>query len=108
MSRASVIGMIESSKNVDVSNSFVSSLIWTIERKEDAKPSKTLKPSSLRCIRSGVYQCLGVEPSKSQKSHNLDGICASGTAVHEYIQSICLEMNDTAWEYFDVGKYISE
>ena len=108
MSRANIIGMIESSKNTDVSNSFVSSLIWTIERKEDAKPSKTLKPSSLRCIRSGVYQCLGVEPSKSQKSHNLDGICASGTAVHEYIQSICLDMNDTGWEYVDVGKYISE
>ena len=77
MSRANIIGMIESSKNTDVSKSFLSSLIWTVEKKEDAKPSKALKPSSLRCIRSGVYQCLGVEPSKSQKSHNLDGICAS-------------------------------
>ena len=106
MARKSLFSMIENAENV--SSKFLDSFIWTIERKEDAKPSRTLKPSSLRCIRSGVYQCLGVEPSKSQKSHVLDGICASGTAIHEYIQSICLEMADTGWEYVNVGQYISE
>lgn len=99
--------MIENAKDSkNVSGKFLDSFIWTVENKVGHPPSKTLKPSSLRCIRNSVYQCLGVPMQSKKTSHILDGICVAGTSIHEYIQSICCIMKKTGWEFIDVGDYI--
>jgi len=67
-------------EKVDVSTQFLQDLEYSIEKTEnnnDYIPSKTYKPSSLKCIRSAYFQIIGEIPDKSNTTASLAGICES-------------------------------
>lgn len=67
-------------EKVDVSTQFLQDLEYSIEKTEnnnDYIPSKTYKPSSLKCIRSAYFQIIGEIPDKSNTTASLTGICES-------------------------------
>lgn len=77
----------------------------------NGKPSKTYKPSSLKCMRDMYYQVIGADLDKqSEKSGDFYGICESGTDRHERIQSAISKMSKygVECEYVDVAKYVEE
>ena len=67
-------------EKVDVSTQFLQDLEYSIEKTEnnnDYIPSKTYKPSSLKCIRSAYFQIIGEIPDESNTTASLTGICES-------------------------------
>lgn len=105
MSRKSLISMIQAGKE-DIPSSFLASLTKAIETQEQREPSRTFKPSSLSCIRRGVFEVLGYPRTEEPQSEISRGITSAGTFVHEYIQANCLKM--LGFEYINVGEYIRE
>lgn len=97
--------MIQAGKE-DIPSSFLASLTKAIETQEQREPSRTFKPSSLSCIRRGVYEVLGYPKTEEPQSEISHGITSAGTFVHEYIQANCLKM--LGFEYINVGEYIRE
>lgn len=99
--------------NNEISNNFIKDLKWSIEetaRKNDYKPSKKYKPSSLKCIRNMYYQRTGADLDPPTPSYILEGICNSGTDIHIRVQQAVEQMqkNNINCEYVDVGNYIEE
>lgn len=77
----------------------------------DGKPSRTYKPSSLKCMREMYYQVIGADTDKqSEKSGDFYGICESGTDRHERIQNAISKMHKygVECEYVDVEEYVKE
>lgn len=98
-----------SKDETDYASEFLTDLDYHIRKldKEDSYiPSKTFKPSSLRCPRGAVMGVLGCEPNKTERNSNLIGITSSGTFIHEMIQSKVLTMHN--WDYLDVAEYAKD
>ena len=111
MARKNLLNLIANATTEDVTKGFVTDLNYAIEKYEKTDkrpPSNTLKPSSIRCVRSGVFQVLGVPMNEEPPNSNLIGICESGTFVHEMIQGKVLRMKDIGlnWEYINVADYV--
>lgn len=80
------------------------------DAKNQRKPSKTFKPSSLHCIRNMYFQVMGAPISEDSASCELIGICESGTDRHERIQQYVCDMksNNIDCEYVDVAEYVRQ
>lgn len=111
MSRRSLFDIIQESDSY--ADKFLNDFIYTTEKLAEngnRKPSKTFKPSSIKCGRGAVLQVMGAELDKTTKSHNLFFICENGTQTHLLIQSLVTKMKTLGlnWEYEDVAKYVKD
>lgn len=112
MSRKSLMDMlkaVQEEKNIDYAKKFLADFTHTIEKIDadnSRPPSQTLKPSSLRCLRSGFFQVVGAPLDGVPTSTNLIGICESGTFIHEMVQSKAVKLD--GWEYVNVAEYVRE
>lgn len=107
MARKSLIGMIKSAKTEDIAEKFKNDLIYTIEHNEEGhRPSKTISPSSAQCSRQISFRLSNFEPDEGKSSSSLSLMATMGSAVHEFIQNNCLDLNK--FTYVDVSKYIEE
>ena len=105
MSRKSLINMIKAGE--DVSQSFLAELSYTItNNQEEYIPSKTLKPSSIKCPRCAVMQVLGYKQDEEQRTESSIGITECGSWLHTQIQQYCTKMQN--FEYVNVGDYVRE
>jgi hypothetical protein len=96
-----------------VEQAFVADLNATVERvdaEKKRKPSKTYKPSSMKCLRNMYFQRTGAELDTSRTSSTLIGICHSGSDRHERIQEAVSSMRKMGidCDYIDVGTYVTE
>lgn len=108
MSRKSLFDLVQNSKEPDIAEKFKSDYIYTLEHlEEEHVPSRTFKPSSIKCIRSGVYQCLGIPQDSEPQSQVLYEICQNGTNTHLSIQENVCKMK-LGWQYEDVGQYVKD
>lgn len=94
-----------------VNQQFVADLKASIEKQDSLevrKPSKSYKPSSMACIRNMYFQVTGTEVDDERSNACLVGICESGSARHEHIQSAITKMKDFGMdcEYIDVAKFV--
>lgn len=99
--------------NIPVNEDFIGDLKRSIELsdiKNTKIPSKTYKPSSMKCLRSMYYQVKGIELEKVASSYCLVGICNSGTDIHIRIQQAVSDMknNGIDCEYIDVAKFVKD
>ena len=116
MNRKVLVDMIkQAGKETDIAETFLVDLNYAIPKYEELtakKPSPYFKPSSIRCIRCGVFQVIGVEPTNIDVTANLVGITQGGSAIHENIQRSLVEfpkqnlMQD--WKYVNVVDYIAD
>lgn len=105
MSRKSLINMIKARNNYE--KSFLAELSYTIvNNQEEYIPSKTLKPSSIRCPRQAVMQVLEFPRDQEKRTESSIFITECGTFTHEDIQRYCTKMPN--WGYIDVGNYVRE
>lgn len=77
----------------------------------DGKPSRTYKPSSLKCMRQMYFQIVGADLDKnSTNTSSFYGICESGTDRHMRIQSYFMSAKDFGidLEYIKVSDYVKE
>lgn len=79
------------------------------DKKNQRQPSKTYKPSSMKCIRNMYYQVTGAEQDASETTYCLVGICNSGTDIHVRVQQAVEDMknNGIDCEYVDVAEYVT-
>ncbi|MBP5710590.1 MAG: Dna2/Cas4 domain-containing protein [Bacteroidales bacterium] len=96
-----------------VEQEFLSDLKRSIEIQDEENrrlPSKTFKPSGMKCMRSMYYQVIGAEPDKENSSYIGVGICNAGSDIHERIQTAISQMKDSGMqcEYIDVGEYVRD
>ncbi len=115
MSRASLKSV---SRLIDIANDekpvneqFLTDVCRSIELESEKHwgiPSKTFKPSGMRCPRDNYYTLMGVEPDKGSTSHNMIGIVNSGSDIHERMQSAISKMKDNGidCEYVSVPDFI--
>ena len=94
-----------------VEQEFLSDLKRSIEIQDEVNrrmPSKTFKPSGMKCMRAMYYQVIGVEPDKENSSYIGVGICNAGSDIHERIQTAISKMKDFGidCEYVDVGEFV--
>lgn len=84
--------------------------VENLEAENKREPSKTFKPSSMKCLRGMVYGVLGVKRDNNKTPQALCEICANGSERHQSIQSIVNQMHKyyPHIEFVDVGKYIKE
>jgi len=116
MGRKLLVDMIkQASKKTDIAGEFINDLNYAIPKYEEMnerKPSPYFKPSSIRCIRCGVFQVLGATPTNTEVTPNLVGITQGGSAIHENIQRSLVEFPSAGlmqnWKYVDVVDYIKE
>lgn len=114
MSRVNLMTMLKNATQpkTDYSKKFCTDFIFAIEKlanDNNRLPTPTLKPSSLRCLRSGFFQ-VKEAPCNSSSSYNLVGICEGGTFIHEMVQSKVVQMKEMGvdWEYINVADYVRE
>lgn len=106
MGRKSLYELLASAKK-DEAKEFLLSLTNYIEKSgEERKPSASITPSSLKCIRQIVYKLLAMPVEEEKRSYNLKGITEVGTYRHEALQEYITQM--PSWEYVDVEKYVKE
>jgi len=89
--------------------SFLRELTATIERgQDDYIPSKTYKPSSMKCIRNMYFQVTGEKPDPSTASSELIGMGEIGSFRHEILQGYISKMYKKGFDckYIDVAEYI--
>lgn len=103
----------EATKQMPANESFVADLRVTIEKKnlQDSRvPSRSYKPSSMKCIRNMYFQVIGAETDGERTDACLVGICESGTDRHERIQNAvcCMKEFGIDCEYIDVAKFVEE
>lgn len=106
-----VAGLIH--KKITPADTFLRNLDDFIEKKNSDRPvpSKSFKPSSMKCDRNMWYQLHGSTPDEGVDPVNLVRICENGSDSHERIQQYIIDMGkeeDSIWEYYDVEKYIKE
>lgn len=106
--------LIEVANNeVPVAQAFVNDLKMAIEKSEafnKHKPSRTYKPSSMKCIRNMYFQVIGQERDASDRNSCFVGICESGSDRHERIQKAVDSMYKfgAECEYIDVAEFIKQ
>lgn len=107
-----VIRLIDTQQaEMPIEQSFLMDLKRSVEISDEKNfrmPSKSYKPSSMKCLRNMWYQVTGKEPDKGSSSYCLVGICNSGTDIHVRVQTAVAEMkkNGMGCEYVDVEKYV--
>lgn len=116
MGRKLLVDMIkQANKEANIAETFITDLSYAIPKYEELtakKPSPYFKPSSIKCIRCGVFQVIEAEPTDTEVTPNLVGITQGGSAIHENIQRSLVEfpkkglMQD--WKYVNVVDYIAE
>lgn len=99
--------------NLPTEEMFISDLRSTIEKLDQQNgrtPSKYYKPSSMKCIRNMYFQRVGQPPESSAADSTLVGICESGSARHNTIQSYLTRMKDVGIDcsYVDVEQYVKD
>lgn len=102
--------LIENTK-VEVNEEFLHDLKKSMEiqcAKDTRMPSKTYKPSSMKCIRNMYFQVTGAQIDDEPQSYCMIGICNAGSDIHirvqQYIES--MKANGFDCEYIDVADYI--
>lgn len=105
--------IMEATKQVPISESFVADLKVAIEKRDSVNsriPSKSYKPSSMKCIRNMYFQIVGADVDTEPVNSCLIGICESGTDRHERIQSAVCAMKDFGidCEYINVADFVKE
>lgn len=112
MSRTNLMTMLKNAQQpkTDYSKKFCTDFVYAIEKianDNSRLPTPTLKPSSLRCLRSGFFQ-VKEAPCETSSSYNLIGICESGTFIHEMVQSKVTQMKELGigWEYINVADFV--
>ena len=114
MSLKNIRKLIKSANNeLSIPEMFVNDVemaIKKLEIEDNRKPSKSYKPSSLKCIRQMYFQKIGAELDPADPSPNLVGICESGTDRHERLQNVISQMQRLGFdiEWLDVGEYIKD
>lgn len=96
-----------------VEQSFLTDLQRSIEMTDEKNrrlPSRTYKPSGMKCIRSMWYGVMGKEQDEGSSNYTLIGICNSGTDTHVRIQTAVEQMKDNGMdcEYIDVAEYVEK
>lgn len=101
-------------ENENVALKFLNDLVFTIteEEKENKHlPSKTFKPSSMKCPRNMYYQVIGAElDSQEDMSYGLIGILQSGSDRHIRLQNAVESMkkHNIPCEYIDVAEFVKQ
>lgn len=91
--------------------SFLADLKRSIELEDEKSrrlPSKTYKPSSMKCIRNMYYQRMGAQPDAQSSGYCMVGICNSGSDIHVRTQKAVENMknNGIDCEYIDVADFV--
>lgn len=101
--------MIKQAEDYNPAEDFNRKLNYVTENyKAPYKPSQSMKPSSIKCMRGAMYQYIGIEPDIAPMSHQLEYICEVGSAIHQHTQHIATRMKSCGWEFVNVGDYIRE
>lgn len=92
---------------------FLNDLTNCIEKKKaenDYIPSKSYKPSSMKCIRNMYFQIVGEIPDKEKTQYSMIGICESGSDRHIRIQKDIEGMKSLNMdcEYIDIADFIKK
>ena len=107
----SIAGLMN--RKITPADTFLKNLDDFIEKKNSIPitPSKSFKPSSMKCDRNMWYQLHGSKPEEEIASVSLVRICENGSDSHSRIQQYIIEMGaveNSIWEYYDVEKYVKE
>ena len=108
-----ILNLIDSvTEELPVEQCFLNDLERAIELEDassDYVPSRTYKPSGMRCMRENYYIITGVEPEKEERNYTNIGICNSGSDIHERIQTAVANMKkfDMDCEYVDVAEFVN-
>lgn len=88
----------------------VMSCIERIEQRDRRAGGNYYKPSSLHCMRNMYFTRTKAPQDPEVTEYNSTGMADTGTARHEAIQKVLLQMKDMGydWEYVDVEKYIKK
>ena len=81
----------------------------TIDKREQRVPSKTYKPSSLGgCKRNMYFQVTGATQDDTRTDSGLIGICETGSARHEILQTWVSRMHECGFNchWLDVEEYL--
>lgn len=109
-----IMRLIEVANNeLPINQAFVSDLKMAIEKTEalnKRKPSRTYKPSSMKCIRNMYFQVTGQERDASGANACLVGICETGSDRHARLQEAIAGMYKLGveCEYIDVAEFIQQ
>lgn len=90
---------------------FLGDLKRSIEMTADKSvraPSKTYKPSSMKCVRNMYYQVSGATPAPDNAKYSNVQICNSGTDIHVRVQQAIEDMKNNGMdcEYIDVADFV--
>lgn len=115
MGRRTLVSMIkQASKDFNLAEEFITDLNYSIPKLDalaHRKPSPYFKPSSIKCIRCGVFQVLGAPVNEGDSTPNLIGITQGGSAIHENIQRSLVEFTKKGlmpnWTFVNVADYIN-
>lgn len=107
--------MLESSKKQeeDIAEEFLTQYKFAVEeleRKSGYVPSKTISPSSIKCIRTATFKRLGASRDSKSESEQLISICQNGSSEHENTQRVISKMSKLGlkFEAVNIGDYIRE
>ena len=109
--------MIENSKkaekDIDIAEEFLNSYKFAAEELEARSgyaPSKTISPSSIKCIRTATFKLLGASRDAKRTSETLAAICQNGSQRHENIQQVISKMESLGLKFkaINIGDYIRE
>lgn len=107
-----VFKLIEAATNeMPINEQFVTDLKAAIEKQhsiDGRTPSKSYKPSSMKCIRNMYFQVTGADTDEQRTNATLVGIVQSGSDRHERLQEAVTHMKDFGMdcEYIDVEKFV--
>lgn len=107
-----VARLIDASTKVKpVEESFLADLKRSIEmtaNKREGKPSQTLKPSGMNCVRGSYYQVMGAEPDEADSTFTMVGIVNSGSDIHVRVQTAVMGMKENGidCEWVDVEEFV--
>lgn len=112
MARKSLVSAIRRmNEDRPLNRVFLQDVMMAIEdhkKKNSRTPSKTYKPSSMKCMRQMYFMRSGAPTDVTVDPYNSIGMADTGTRRHEAIQEVLLAMSGMGydWEYVDVAEYV--
>lgn len=115
IARKALFNMIRNSnkpqESVDIAQEFLDSYIFTVEKIDtdnERKPSKSISPSSIKCIRTSTFKLMGVDVTDVSHKQQLIEINQNGSERHEAIQKTIVTMPKyvTKFKPVNIGDYI--
>lgn len=113
MSRKALLDLISNAQKdeQDYASEFLTDLTYATEKLDklnESEASKTISPSSMKCLRAMVFKLLGRPKDREKASYQIIDICASGTSRHESLQKMIYNMNSLGidCEYVNVKNYV--